>query len=223
MLAARTDDGRYEAFSFTVGDDAGAWRPTPPGFVNDPFAWVARVEPCLLRGPSQFRTKGPRRLTSRAYARQYNELKELGGPTLGSSRTAEQEAVAQFYTVNPLELFNRTFRTISEDRRLTLVDEARLFAMLNMAGADGVINCWDDEAHWSFWRPITAIQQGENDGNPNTEGDAGWTPLITPLHIRSIRRGTTARRARSCTRPRPSSTVRRWRSASSGSSRACPT
>jgi hypothetical protein len=178
MLAARTDDGRYEAFSFTVGDDAGAWRPTPPGFVNDPFAWVARVEPFLLRGPSQFRTKGPRRLTSRAYARQYNEVKELGGPTLGSPRTAEQEAVAQFYTVHAVELFNRTFRTIAEDHGLTLVDEARLFAMLNMAGADGLINCWDDKDFWSFWRPITAIHEGDADGNPKTVGDIDWAPLI---------------------------------------------
>ena len=83
MLEARATDGRYVPFSFTVGDDAGQWRPTPPGFVNDPFAWVARVEPFLLQSPSQFRTKGPHALTSGAYAREYNEVKELGGPTLG--------------------------------------------------------------------------------------------------------------------------------------------
>ena len=97
--------------------DAGEWRPTPPAGVNDPIAWVANVEPFLLRSSSQFRTNGPRALTSGAYTREYNEVKELGGPTLGSPRTAEQEAVAQFYTVNAVELFNRTFRTISEDRR----------------------------------------------------------------------------------------------------------
>jgi hypothetical protein len=161
-----------------VGEDVGVWRPTPPTFVNDPFAWVARVEPFLLQGPSQLRTKGPRALTSGAYARQYNEVKKLGGPTLGSPRTAEQEAVAQFYTVNPVELFNRTFRVITEDRGLTLADEARLFAMLNMAGADGLISCWDDKAFWSFWRPITAIHEGDDDGNPKTLGDPAWAPLI---------------------------------------------
>jgi hypothetical protein len=176
MLEARATDGRYVPFSFTVGDDVGAWRPTPPTFVNDPFAWVARVDPFLLQGPSQFRTKGPRTLTSGAYARQYNEVKELGA--LDGPRTAEQEAVAQFYTVNAVELFNRTFRTITEDRGLTLVDEARLFAMLNMASADGLISCWDDKDFWSFWRPITAIHEGDDDGNPKTVGDPDWAPLI---------------------------------------------
>jgi hypothetical protein len=182
MLAARATDGRYVPSSFTVGDDAGAWRPTPPAFVNDPFAWVAGVEPFLLQSSSQFRTKGPHALTSDAYAKEYDEVKELGGPdTPDSPRTEEQTAVARFYTVNPVELFNRTFRTIAEDRGLTLVEEARLFAMLNMAGADGLISCWNDKAFWGFWRPITAIHEGDNDGNSKTVGDSGWTPfLATP-------------------------------------------
>jgi hypothetical protein len=146
MLAARATDGRYLPFSFAVGDAAGQWRPTPPGFVNDPFAWVARVEPFLLRSSSQFRTKGPHALTSDAYTKEYNEVKDLGGPdTPDSPRTDQQTAVARFYTVNPVELFNRAFRVVAEDRGLTLVDKARLFAMLNLAGADGLINCWNDK------------------------------------------------------------------------------
>ena len=182
MLAARATDGRYVPFSLTVGDAAGEWRPTPPSFVNDPFAWVARVEPFLLQSASQFRTKGPHALTSGAYTKEYNEVKKLGGPdTPDSPRTEEQTAVARFYVVNPVELFNRTFRVIAEDRGLTLVEQARLFAMVNLAGADGLINCWNDKAFWSFWRPITAIHEGDNDGNPKTAGDSGWTPfLATP-------------------------------------------
>jgi hypothetical protein len=179
MLRARADDGRYGDFRFTPGTEAGQWRPwdtVPPGSVNDPNAWVAEVTPFVIESPSQFRTQGPHALTSDAYTTEYNEVKALG--TASSPRTAEQEAVAQFYTVNPVELFNRTFRTIAADRGLTLVDEARLFAMLNVAGADGLINCWDEKAHWSNWRPITAIREGDNDGNPSTVGDAGWTPLI---------------------------------------------
>jgi hypothetical protein len=130
----------------SVGDAAGQWRPTPPGFVNDPFAWVARVEPFLLQSSSQFRTKGPHALTSDAYTKEYNEVKDLGGPdTPDSPRTDQQTAVARFYTVNPVELFNRAFRVVAEDRGLTLVDKARLFAMLNLAGADGLINCWNDK------------------------------------------------------------------------------
>jgi hypothetical protein len=179
MLDARKDDGRYGSFRFTPGTEAGQWRPwstTPPGSVNDPFAWVAEVKPFVLQSQSQFRSKGPHALTSDAYTREYNEVKELG--RADSPRSEKQDAVARFYTVNPVELFNRTFRTIAADDGLTLVDEARLFAMLDVAGADGLINCWDDKAHWSNWRPITAIREGDNDGNPSTEGDAGWTPLI---------------------------------------------
>ncbi len=112
MLGARATDGRYVPFSFTAGADAGEWRPTASG--SDPFAWVARVEPFLLQSSSQFRTKGPHALTSGAYAKDYNEVKNLRGPdTPDSPRTEEQTAVARFYNVSPVELFNRTFRVIA--------------------------------------------------------------------------------------------------------------
>ena len=78
MLAARANDGRYVPFTLTVGDEPGEWRPTPPAFVNDPFAWVAKVEPFLLDSPSQFQTNGPHPVTSRTYAREYNEVKTSG-------------------------------------------------------------------------------------------------------------------------------------------------
>ena len=86
MLAARANDGRYVPFRFTPGTEAGQWRPNPAGFVNDPFAWVAKVEPFLIESPSQFRTKGPHALTSDAYAKEYNEVKELGGPARPAAR-----------------------------------------------------------------------------------------------------------------------------------------
>ena len=123
MLEERTNDGRYVPFSFTVGDEVGEWRPALPLFVSDPFAWVANVDPFVLQSSSQFRTNGPRALKSDAYTREYNEVKDLGA--LDSPRTPEQEAVAQFYTVNVIELLNRTFRTISETEGLTVAEEAR--------------------------------------------------------------------------------------------------
>jgi hypothetical protein len=196
MLDARADDGRYGDFRFTSVEpvEAGRWQTTPPANLNDPFAWVAKVEPFILKRPSQYRTKGPHRLKSDAYAREYNEVKELG--TVGSPRTAEQEAVAQFYNVSLVELFNRTFRDIAEERGLTLAQEARLFAMLNLATADAVINCWNDKAHWSNWRPITAIRNGDIDGNPGTVRDPEWTPLIAtppyPEHTSGYNCGTSA-------------------------------
>ncbi|MGH3077676.1 MAG: vanadium-dependent haloperoxidase [Gaiellaceae bacterium] len=183
MLAERANDGRYGPFRFTCGEDAGEWRPatstvcTTPSGPSDPNAWVARVEPFVLESTSQFRTKGPHSLTSGAYAKEYEEVKSLGAP--GSSRTPEQEALVRFFTnsTHPPEWYNRTFRVISDDAGLTLAEQARLFGMLNMAGADTLINCWDDKAFWSFWRPITAIRMGNDDGNPKTVGDPTWTSL----------------------------------------------
>ena len=174
MLAARTDDGRYAAFSWQEGDEAGEWRPTPPGFAND-LAWVGQVEPFTLESTSQLRTKGPNAVTSGAYAKEYNEVKDLGAA--GSPRTPEQNVVVQLYTANPIELFNRTFRVVSEAQGLTLAEEARLFAMLNVATADSVISCFNDKAFWNFWRPITAIREGDDDGNHKTAGDPEWTPV----------------------------------------------
>jgi hypothetical protein len=176
MLAARADDGRNVPSSYPVGDQPGQWRPVPPDDVDDEFAWLANVEPFLLDSPSQFRTAGPLALDSAEYAVEYAEVHDLGGAD--SARDAEQQAVADFYNVSPVELFNRTFRTVAQAQGLTLVEEARLFAMLNLATADSVINCWNDKVHWSFWRPITAIHEGDNDGNDTTVGDPEWTPLV---------------------------------------------
>ena len=176
MLAARTDDGRFAAFPWQEGAEAGEWRPTPPGFGND-LAWVGQVEPFTLESTSQLRTKGPNAVTSGAYAKEYNEVKDLGAA--GSPRTPEQNVVVQLYTANPIELFNRTFRVVSEAHGLTLAEEARLFAMLNVATADSVISCFNDKAFWNYWRPVTAIREGENDGNHKTAGDPEWTPLLT--------------------------------------------
>ncbi len=178
LLAARANDGRYGPYRFESVEEPGRFRflPSDPPSANR-FDWVARVEPFLIESPSQFRSQGPNVLSSDAYAQEYEEVKTLGAKT-GSARTPEQEALAQFYNLNPVELFYRTFRTIAADRQLTLVEQARLFAMLGTANADSLITCWADKGHWNFWRPSTAIQQGEADGNPQTVGDPAWEPLL---------------------------------------------
>jgi hypothetical protein len=189
MLMLRADDGRYPAvpFTFAVGDEAGEWRPT--NVVNDPFAWVARVDPFLLENAAQVRTKGPHSLKSGAYTTEYNEVKDYGGngTTTPTLRTPEQTAMARFFAVNPVELFNRTFRGIAGAEGLSVAEQARLFAMLNMAGADALIGCWDDKAFWNFWRPVTAIQLGDDDGNPRTAGDTGWTPFVAMTPVAATR------------------------------------
>jgi hypothetical protein len=177
MLAARADDGRYVPLPLTAGTEPGQWRPAPPGNASDQFAWISEVDPFTLKRPSQFRTKGPLALSSRAYAKEYNEVKELGGAG-ENARTPKQEALAQFYAnTNPVEMFPRTFRAIAVAERLTLVEQARLFAMLNLTLADTMIACVNEKVFWGFWRPITAIHEGDNDGNPRTVGDPAWVPF----------------------------------------------
>ncbi|HYI46101.1 MAG TPA: hypothetical protein VE174_11660 [Actinomycetota bacterium] len=180
MLEVRAEDGRYSSFSFTEGTQPGQWRRTTPDAPTDPFAWVAKVEPFTLTSQSQFRSTGPLALDSVEYAQEYNEVKTLGGngTTTPTTRTPEQTELASFYTANPVEMFNRTFRTIAEDRGLSIVEQARFFARLHLTGADSFINCWDDKAYWNVWRPITAIRLGDTDGNDATEADPEWTSMV---------------------------------------------
>jgi len=173
MLAARASDGRYGSFTFVAGSGLGGWVPTSG--IIDPSAWVARVRPFVLESQSQFRTDGPQALSSGAYAQDYNEVKRLG--RLNSEyRTERQTAIALFHTASPIELWNRTLREITAGDGT--VEQARLFAMATMAGADSIINTWDDKAFWNFWRPITGIRAGDADGNAATAGDSGWTSQI---------------------------------------------
>ena len=177
MIAARTDDGRFGTPGFPVGTAPGVWRPVLPAFVNDPNAWLRDVDPFLIRSSSQFRSAGPYPLTSRRYAREFEEVRSLGSAT-NSGRTAGQTLAAQYWAENPAVTWNRTFRTLSAQQGLSLVDNARFFAVLYMTATDALISVWDDKAHWSFWRPITAIREADTDGNPRTEPDSGWLPLI---------------------------------------------
>ena len=185
MLAERGSDGRYTpGIAFTEGLGVGQWRPTPPANINDPNAWITVVEPFAMTSKSQFHTEGPPKVGTGAYRNEYEEVKSLGGnglPLPGgtpSARTAEQTATALFFSTNPVEMFNRTFRRLSTSKGLTLVEQARLFAMLNLSGADAAIGCWNDKEYWKFWRPITAIRLGDSDGDPRTVGDPNWTSLI---------------------------------------------
>ena len=177
MIAARTDDGRFGPFRFAVGSGPGVWKPVLPMFVNDPAAWLKDVKPFLIPSSSQFRSEGPLPLTSRRYAREFDEVKSLGSAT-STERTADQTLAARYWAENPPATWSRIFRTLSAQQALSLVDNARFFAMLYLTAADGLISVWDDKAHWSFWRPITAIREAATDGNPKTEPDAGWLPLI---------------------------------------------
>ena len=177
MIAARTDDGRFGPFRFVVGTVPGAWRPVLPAFVNDPAAWLKDVKPFLIRNQSQFRSQGPYRLTSRKYAKEFDEVKDLGSLT-STTRTSDQTHAARYWAENPTLTWARTFRTLAVQQGLSIVDSARLFGEAYLTTADAFIGVWDDKAHWSFWRPITAIREAHTDGNPATERDEAWLPLI---------------------------------------------
>ena len=177
MLAKRANDGRFGTFTFTAGADAGDWRPELPAMVSDPFAWVAKVKPFAIGRASRFRTAGPLSLTSAKYAAEFNEVKALGA-LVGSTRTAAQTELGRFYSANPASMLNKSLRDIVTRKGLSITKAARLFAMTSVSGADALIACWDDKAHYNFWRPITAIRLAGSDGNAATTAQADWLPFL---------------------------------------------
>lgn len=177
MIAFRTDDGRFGKPGFPVGDEPGEWRPVLPNFVNDPLAWIKDVRPFLIRSSSQFRSDGPYRLTSRKYAKEFNQVKSLGAEK-SETRTEDQTHAALYWAENPPRTWNRIMHTLSKQEGLTLKENARFFGMLYLTAADAFISVWDDKGYWLFWRPITAIREADTDGNPATEPDPDWLPLV---------------------------------------------
>jgi hypothetical protein len=131
----------------------------------------------MIDRPSRFASDGPNALTSAEYATEFNEVKAIGA-AIGSTRTADQTNAANFWAQQPAATWSQTVRSLSASRNLSTAENARLFAMLYLTAADALIACWDDKARWLFWRPITAIHEAANDGNPDTSADASWTPLI---------------------------------------------
>jgi len=184
MLAARHDDGNphnglFVPFTPVPGTTPGAWRPTLPAFAADPAPWVANVRPFLVPSVDMLRVAGPNPLTSRAYARDFNEIKSIGALHSTTRRPDETDA-AIFWQENAYSLYNRIFRTLATDNQLSLADSARMLAITNLAGADAAIGCWQEKYRGNFWRPITAIREADTDGNPATTADPTWLPLFDP-------------------------------------------
>jgi hypothetical protein len=179
IIALRAPDGSFPqlpAAPFTGGTGPGVWRPTLPG--NFPMAvpWLGSVSPFTLTSPSQFRAGPPPALTSDQYAMDYNEVKALGALD-NSSRTPDQTDLAHFWATNYVVLWNQALRDIAAAHVDRIADSARLFALADMAIADAVITSWDSKNKYTFWRPITAIREG-NSEDPRTVGDSSWMPLI---------------------------------------------
>jgi hypothetical protein len=179
MIEARENDGRFGTPGFPVPAMPlpGQWRPVLPAFVNDPAAWIKDVTPFLIQSSSQFRSRRPYALSSRKYAKEFAQVKELGSAS-SATRSDDQTHAALYWAENPPRTWGRITRTISQQQGLSQVENARYFAMIWLTVADAFISVWEDKAHWSFWRPITAIREADTDGNPATEPDTAWLPLI---------------------------------------------
>ena len=181
ILALRAADGSDTPLivnNFPQGTAAGEYRFTP----GTPFAFApgwGDVTPFVLDHSSQFRPGPPYPVTGRKYAADLNEIKALGGDgvTTPSARTPEQTEIALFWVESSPLQWNRIARTVSA--RLDPWAQARLFALLNMALADGYVSSFETKYHYDYWRPVTAIRAADTDGNPRTSADPTWTPLVT--------------------------------------------
>lgn len=161
---------------FLGGTDPGEWRPTP-GVTQGVNTFMAATQPFVLLRPSQFRPDPPYPLTSEAYARDYDEVKTVGS-IASTVRTPEQTDMARFWTAFPGQWFG-ALRGIANANVPEIGDKARLFALVALSMADSQITIYETKYHYNFWRPITAIREGDNDGNPSTIGDPAWTPFLT--------------------------------------------
>jgi len=179
--AKRSCDGSFPNPAppdFLGGNGIGMWRPTPPGFLPMLAPWLATMTPFTLTRPSHFRAPIPPAVTSQQYTDDYNEVKEKGALN-NSTRTPEQTDLANFWNANYIVLWNQALRNIASTQVNNIGDSARLFALAALSTADALITAWDSKKYYVYWRPITAIQEGNNDGNPNTVGDPTWLSLIT--------------------------------------------
>ncbi len=179
LIAMRAKDGRYAPVLFTRPPAPGVWRPTPPAFLPMAVPWMGGVTPLLLRSGAQFGEPGPPPpLTSARYTRDFDEVKALGSAT-STARTPEQTSTALFFSGNAAAQFNAALRDQITLRHPDIVDAARMFAAVDMSEADAIIAIWHAKYLYGFWRPITAINLADTDGNPATTADPSWTPLLT--------------------------------------------
>jgi hypothetical protein len=177
ILEAREKDGASTADAYRPKTKPGAYIPTPIT-----VGWqFATMMPFALASPSQFRAKPPPSLKSADWARDYNEIKELGAKN-STKRTARQTEDARFWLLVGPRAYNPLPRQIVIAKNI-LLDSARFMAFFSVAAVDAVIAVFDAKYKYEFWRPITAIRNGDIDGNPATERDASWQPIdATPMH-----------------------------------------
>jgi hypothetical protein len=179
VQADRANDGANVPDTYRPHTTPGAYVPT----TSPLWEQYARAKPWVLKSADQFRPGPPPALSSAEWARDYNEVKSLGGAK-STARTPEQtEAVTFWENVNFGPAWQAAARELAIQKELPPAECARLFALLNMSLANAYIVNWDAKYTYNFWRPVTAIRNGDQDGNDATERDAAWTSFNpTPLH-----------------------------------------
>jgi hypothetical protein len=182
ILAWRSADGSATRVTYTPGDQPGDWNRTFPDFYPPLLPQWPGVLPFAMTSGDQFRPAPPPALDSEEYAEAVNQVLALGG--LGSTtRTADQTQIALFWadgggTSTPAGHWNQIAADVALAQGRTLAENARTFAMLNVAMADAGIACWDAKYAYNLWRPIDAVRQADVDGNDATTADPAWLPLI---------------------------------------------
>jgi hypothetical protein len=184
IIARRAKDGSDIVTPYTSGTKLGVWRSTSPA--SDPAIGVGfgQVKPFTMTSATQFSLPKPAYfdLTSAEYAADYNKVKSIGGAN-SKTRTAEQSEIARFWYEPSPGVHIRLARDLVVKQKLDLWESARLFALLHLVSADSLIAGYDAKYRYNFWRPVTAIRNGENDGNPQTVSDPTWKPYLeTPNH-----------------------------------------
>lgn len=178
LLALREDDGSDAPFAgdYAPARGPGRYQFTPPYEFAALPGWL-EVKPFALASADQFRSAPHPALGSEAYARDFEEVKAVGGKN-STVRTAEQLGVARFWEEFSDMGWNRIARVVASERGLGLQSTARLFALLNMAMSDSYVAGWDSKYHYDLWRPVTAIHAAATDGNPATEPDSAWESVL---------------------------------------------
>lgn len=178
LMEERNKDGADSPDTYRPHTVAGAYVPT---ILTASWNWGS-VKPFAMKSGSQFRPAPPYALNTAEWAKDYNEVKEMGAKS-GSKRSAEQNDIAKFWEQTGAGSFNQIVQQVAAAKKLPLLENARLYAHVYLATADAFIAIFDAKYTYNFWRPLTAIRNGDIDGNDATERDSAWAPFIlTPMH-----------------------------------------
>ncbi len=178
VLALRGNDGAVSPDTYRPAAAAGGYVPTATPAVAH---WGQR-QPWTLSRPDQFRPSPPPALTSALWLRDYNEVKNLGSRA-STIRTPEQTEIARFWEYSLPSIYFHVVRSVASAPQRDLARNARLYAATAQAMDDALIAVWDAKYQYNFWRPVTAIRNGDRDGHDGTDRDAGWSSFIdAPLH-----------------------------------------